>query len=62
MDPNPIKIVHFNIRSLRTGKNMLEHYLNNENVDIAMLSEHWLKPNEKINISNYKTLLNGYQI
>lgn len=33
---------------------MLEHYLNKENVDIAMLSEHWLKPNEQINISNFK--------
>lgn len=59
-----IKIMHFNIRSLRAGKDMIEHYLNTENVDIAMLSEHWLKPNEYIAINNYKLStecrINGY--
>lgn len=43
-----VKIIHFNIRSLRSGKDMIEHYLNTENSDIPMLSEHWLKPNEHI--------------
>lgn len=32
---------------------MLEHYINNEKVDIVMLSEHWLKPNETITVKNY---------
>lgn len=43
---------------------MLHYYLNKEKIDIVMLSEHWLKPNENIVISNYKLLTscrnNGY--
>lgn len=49
-----IKIIHLNIRSIRSGKDLLEHYMNSENVDIAMISEHWLKPNDNIKFNNFK--------
>lgn len=61
---DPIKIIHFNVKSLRSSKDLLEHHLNFDNVDIAMISEHWLKPNELINIKNFKLITscrrNGY--
>lgn len=61
---NNLKIIHFNIRSLRSGKDLIEHYLNKEQVDIAMIQEHWLKPKEIIKIKNFNVSLfcrvNGY--
>lgn len=38
-----LKIIQPNIKSIRSSKQMLEHYLHVNNIDIAILSETWLK-------------------
>lgn len=42
-----------NVKSLRTNKDLLDHYLQKNDIDIAILSEIWLKPEEQIRIKNY---------
>lgn len=46
--------MQLNIHSINSSKNLLEHYINVSNIDIAILSEIWLKPNDKFKIKNYK--------
>ena len=50
-----MKICHINIKSIRNNKDTLEHYIRENNIDIVMLNETWLKPNENININGYKS-------
>lgn len=48
-----LKIIQLNIKSIRSSKQMLEHYLHVNNIDIAILSETWLKKDEQFYIQNY---------
>lgn len=59
-----MKICHINIKSIRNNKDLLEHYIRENNLDIIMLNETWLGPHENININGYKSHMlnrkNGY--
>lgn len=48
-----LKILQINIRSILNKKDILEEYLDRNNIDIALISETWLKPNSIINFKNY---------
>lgn len=48
-----LKIIQLNIKSLRTGKVQFDYYLIANKVDIAILSEIWLKNEKHGKISNY---------
>lgn len=49
-----IKILQINIRGLSNNKLLLEDFLNNENIDVAILSEIKMNNKSKINIKNYQ--------
>lgn len=48
-----IKIIQHNIKSLRSKKDQLDHYLHINKIDIAILSEIWIKNEEHLKIPNY---------
>lgn len=47
------KIIQINIRSLKSNLLFIESLLNKLDIDVAILCETWIKPNEIINIKNY---------
>lgn len=59
-----INIMQLNIKSINSSKNQLEHFISINNIDIAILSEIWLKPNSNFSIKNFKLVsscrTNGY--
>lgn len=48
-----IVIIQWNTRSLNSNKHYLQNYLNNNKVDIVILSEIWLKSKSQVNFRNY---------
>lgn len=48
-----IRIVQWNARSAVSNKNSLLHFLMSNNVDIALISETWFKPDTQICFSGY---------
>lgn len=58
-----VKILQFNCQSLTPNKDKISHYLNNNNIDIAILSEIF-KHNDSTRIPNYyittKTRQDGF--
>lgn len=50
------KIIHFNVRSLKSQKDLLEHYLKENNIDAAIICETWLKNDDNIRFSNYNLI------
>lgn len=59
-----LKILQLNTRSLKANKISIEALLINENVDVGIFCETWIKPNEEVKISSYnvfsKTRDDGY--
>lgn len=53
---NKLAILQINIRSIVPKKDILEHYLEYNYIDIAMISETWLMPGTEILMKNYKVL------
>nr|CAH7712619.1 unnamed protein product [Callosobruchus chinensis] len=51
-----LKICQWNCRSAIANKNNLEHLLDEENINIALLSETWFKPNTYVNFSGFNTI------
>lgn len=53
-DPtNNIKIMQWNARSLVSNKHSLSMFLKSEKIDIALISETWLKPNLTMTFTGY---------
>lgn len=48
-----LKMMQHNIRSIKSNKDMLEQHLLINDIDIALLGEIWLKPEENIHIKDY---------
>lgn len=48
-----LKILQINIKSLVHNKNLIELYLKNENIDVAILSEVWLPENHQIKFLSF---------
>lgn len=53
---NCFKLCQWNCRSAIANKNDLENLLANENIDVALLSETWFKPNKYINFTGYNVI------
>lgn len=53
MQHKPLKILQLNIRSLVNKRDILEHYLEQNKIDIAILCETWLK-NQSITFRNFQ--------
>lgn len=51
---NVIKILQWNCRSVGVNKGELENKIKKDNLDIILLSETWLKPNDYFRISGYR--------
>lgn len=53
-----LTILQNNINSIRpvANRSLLTKLLNHHNIDIAILSEIWLKPQEDVKFSGYKFL------
>ena len=49
-----LKILQINIRSLRSNSDLLQCFLNDNNIDIAILNETWLQNGTEHHIQNYK--------
>lgn len=48
--------MQLNIKSIISSTNQLDHYINENKIDIAILSEIWLKPNNNFKLKNYKLI------
>lgn len=55
MQHKPLKILQLNIRSLANKRDNLEHYLEQNKIDIAILCETWLK-NQSITFRNFQII------
>nr|CAH7737810.1 unnamed protein product [Callosobruchus chinensis] len=53
---NSLKLCQWNCRSAIANKNNLEHLLDAENINIALLSETWFKSNTYVNFSGFNTI------
>nr|CAH7736489.1 unnamed protein product [Callosobruchus chinensis] len=53
---NSLKLCQWNCRSAIANKNNLEHLLDAENINIALLSETRFKPNTYVNFSGFNTI------
>ena len=51
-----LNIAHINIRSCRSKKLEIELFIRDNNLDILLLNETWLKKNDKFDISGFITL------
>ena len=51
-----LKIMHFNIHSIKHRKDELGHFLAINQIDIVSLNETWLKPKDKLSIPKYKII------
>lgn len=49
-----LKLIQHNSKSLNANKDLIEVYLENKKIDIAILSEIWLKPEHLTKFKNYK--------
>lgn len=49
-----LNIVQWNAQSLVSNRLNLTHFLNENNIHIALISETWLKPNIRLNIRGYQ--------
>ncbi|KAL3288571.1 hypothetical protein HHI36_003010 [Cryptolaemus montrouzieri] len=52
-----LKVIHYNVRSIRNKLDEFEASLVNDHIDIIVLTEHWLRSEEmsSFKISNYKS-------
>lgn len=61
-----LELVQHNITSIRPleTRKILQHFLNTNNIDIAILQEIWMKPNEDFKFNGYNftksVRINGY--
>ncbi|UYV73455.1 hypothetical protein LAZ67_10003334, partial [Cordylochernes scorpioides] len=55
---NKLRIIHWNACSLRNKRQQFTEFLNDHDIDIALISETWLKPCHRMNIPNYNTVRN----
>ncbi|UYV81233.1 hypothetical protein LAZ67_20000416 [Cordylochernes scorpioides] len=55
---NKLRIIHWNACSLRNKRQQFTEFLNDHDIDIALISEPWLKPCHRMNIPNYNTVRN----
>jgi len=51
-----LKVMHFNVQSLRGKKHELTHFLATNKVHICALNETWLAPSHKFAVKNYQTI------
>ena len=51
-----LKILQLNVRSLIPKKDIIEHYLEIHQIDVAILSETWLKSDSVIKFRNYEII------
>lgn len=56
-----MKILQYNIQSInkKENKDLLELFLQNEDIDIALLAETWVKNNAEVSLCNYNFLSKG---
>lgn len=47
------KIIHFNARSLKKQKNLLDQYLNSNNIDVSLICETWLNNSDNLQFKGY---------
>lgn len=53
-----LKILQINIKSLVHNRNLIENYMETENIHIAILSEVWLPENYNIKFNKYNMYAN----
>ncbi len=53
-----LMIMHWNCHSIKNKKQEFTHFLSENNIDVALLSETFLKPGKAFNIPNYITVRN----
>ena len=53
MDPHALKILQWNIRSIRSNRESLLQIIHQQKIQVAIISETWLHPNEVLNIPNF---------
>ncbi|CAH2000340.1 unnamed protein product [Acanthoscelides obtectus] len=51
-----LKIMQWNARSAISNKNSLSHFLSHNNIDIALISESWFKPNQTVKFKGYSAV------
>lgn len=50
---NKIKILSWNCQSVRNKTIELQHHLESNNIDVAVICETWLTSNHQFNLNNY---------
>lgn len=55
MIDKPLRICHWNAQSLAKKKKLLAHFLREQNIDVMLISETFLRESEQFNMSNYCT-------
>lgn len=56
MARNSVKIIQWNARSINANKGSLEYLLNEYKIDVAAISESWLKPGLEFKISQFNVV------
>lgn len=57
MHVKKINIIQINIRSISSNKDILEKFIEENEIDFAILSETWINNSNNINFRNYRTYI-----